>query len=272
MIFATEYLGSVGVGATSPHFFCASDDQVYVVKMQNNRYGTKVLISELIAAQIGKLLNLCFPHSQLIKIEESFLNKYPHLKATGLVPSVNFASRYIANTAYLEKHHLSKSENLPELAGVILFDHIFHNADRTNNRKNLIVSPQHTGYKIYAIDNSHLFRSGRWTNKSVMDLSEIVKVYYYRLFGLLLTSYISPNDFIPYLEKFKAIDDTQIKKIMQSVPDEWWNNKEESVILEEYIRTRKGMADKIFFKICKYIPKSSERKQRLIKTVTHIRK
>ena len=50
MLEAVEYIGRVGVGVTSPSLIKGDDGFTYVVKMQNNRLGTKVLVNEYIAA------------------------------------------------------------------------------------------------------------------------------------------------------------------------------------------------------------------------------
>ncbi|SHI39902.1 HipA family kinase [Propionispora hippei] len=252
MLFAKEYLGRVGVGATSPHFFCANDRNIYIVKLQNNRYGTKVLISELLASQLGNLLNLCFPASQCFTIDESFLESYPQLRAEGVTAGIHFASQYISHATYIDKYTFSQITNLHELAGVIFFDHLFHNADRTNNRKNLLVVSQAANCKAYAIDNSHLFRSGKWTNESVTFLANKIYIYYRRAFRMLLKNYLTPQDFKPYVEAFKKISKPQIRKVIQKIPSEWWTNPEEAQTLETFIEERQRIADRLYYALCQY--------------------
>ena len=67
MLKADMYMGRVGVGVTSPSLIKADDGYIYVVKMKNNRLGTKVLVNEYIAAWMGKKLNLPFPFSDCIE-------------------------------------------------------------------------------------------------------------------------------------------------------------------------------------------------------------
>ena len=168
MLIAVQYIGSVGVGVTRPQFFRADDEQIYVVKLQNNRLGSKVLVSEFLAAKLGELMNLCFPTSAIILINEQTVQKNQSLIPPEISLGRHFASLYLTNTEYVGKHNIYQAINTAEMAGVLLFDHMFHNADRADNRKNLLLRQEDDGYKIYAIDNSHLFRSGRWTlNPSV---------------------------------------------------------------------------------------------------------
>jgi len=256
MLIAVEYLGSVGVGATSPQFFRADDDNIYVVKLQNNRLGPKVLANEFVAARLGKLMNLCFPRSDIIQMSEQGLKKKQGPMTPAISPGRHFASLYLDNTEYVGKHNLHQAINKTEMAGVLLFDHLFHNADRANNKKNLLLRREETGCKIYAIDHSHLFRTGRWTLESLADLSSRIKPYYRHSFGILLKDYLSSQDFLPYVEKVGTINNKDIEKIMEEIPEEWLPNQLERQGLTHHITLRCAMAHKIFDILCDYIPQT----------------
>lgn len=240
MLTAVEHLGSVGVGVTSPQFFRAADNNIYIVKLQNNRLGPKVLVNEWIAAKIGAIMELCFPPSDIITI-----NGQQH-----------FASQYLEHGEYVGKHNLYKVTNIKEMAGIMLFDHIFHNADRTNNRKNLLICQETDGFKIYAIDNSHLFRSGLWTIESLNGLSQKIKTYYRYSFGLLLRDCLSPQDFLPYLEKIITMTKREIEEIVAEIPQEWLTDPNERQALLSYIKLRQSMVEEIWKILCNYIPKA----------------
>ncbi|GMA97862.1 HipA family kinase [Pelosinus sp. IPA-1] len=256
MLMATEHLGAVGVGVTAPQFFRADDGKIYVVKFQNNQLGSRVLASEFLAVQFGEIMNLCFPPSGIIGINEQMLQESPSLMELGVNPGRHFASQYLEHTQYLGKHNLSKAVNVAEMAGVMLFDHIFHNSDRTNNKKNLLIRREEAGYKIYAIDNSHLFGSGRWTLESVTHLATKIRVYYRYSYGLLLRDRLSPEDFLPYLEKVTELSDEHIETIVREIPEEWLPDEPERQGLIHYIKTRRDMVEDIWKILCKYIPRS----------------
>lgn len=254
MLIAVEYIGSVGVGVTTPQFFRADDQKVYVVKLQNNRLGPKVLVNEFLAAKLGKVMGLCFPNSGIIEInEETLQNQCPLTPEASL--GRHFASEYLEHAEYVGKHNLYKGINTAEMAGVMLFDHIFHNADRANNRKNLLIHQEDAGYKIYAIDNSHLFGSGKWTLESLNRLSTKIKIYYRYNFGLLLQDCLSPQDFLPYLDKIIKFINEDIEAIVEEIPNEWLPNDSERQGLIQYINMRRNMAEEIWETLCKYIPK-----------------
>jgi hypothetical protein len=254
MLIAVEHLGSVGVGVTAPQFFRADDGNIYVVKLKDNPLGSRVLASEFLAAKLGEILGLCFPPSSIIEIKEHTLQGKQDLAALETISGRHFASQYLDNTQYVGKNNLYQAVNTSEMAGILLFDHMFHNKDRANNTKNLLLRQEESGYKIYAIDNSHLFRSGRWTLESLNSLSTVITTYYRYSFGLLLKDCLSAQDFIPYLEKVKKLSNQQIDTLVREIPQEWLPDEPERQALARYIKIRRDMVEKIWIELCKQIP------------------
>ena len=166
----------------------------------------------------------------------------------------HFASQYLEHTEYVEEHNLSQGINISEMAGVMLFDCIFHNTDRANNKNNLLIRQEQEGYKLYAIDNSHLFRSGKWTLESLKILSPRIKPYCRNFYGTLLRDYLSAHDFLPYLEKVMTISNEAIETIVGQIPPEWLPDQFEKKELAHYIQIRRDMAEDIRDTLCKYIP------------------
>lgn len=245
MLTAIAYLGAVGLGVTSPQLFRADDGRIYVVKLMNNRLGPKVLSNELLACRLAELLGLCFPPGDVIRIGSSILEKSKRLKSARTPAGLHFASRYIADGRYVVRSNIRKVVNKEQMAGVMLFDHIFHNLDRTWNRRNLIISHTDDGYKIYAIDNSHLFKRGRWNAKWLEKLEPQIIMNYRRAFGWLLKHYLSTDDFRHYIEKVKDITDQQVADIIEEIPQEWLPDEAERQALLRYVLARRNMVDRI---------------------------
>lgn len=256
MLKAVKYFGEVGIGVTAPQLFRADDRKIYVVKLQSNQIGSKVLANEFIAAKIGEIMGLCFPLSDVIEITEQTINQNPHLTELGIIAGRHFASQYLNHTEYLKKNNLNKAVNIPEMAGVILFDHMFHNHDRNKNTKNILLRKENTGFRIYAIDNSHLIRSGTWTLKTINALSGAIFSYYRQSYGLLLNSYLCSQDFLPYIEKVANISNEDIENLVQEIPREWLPDSAERQAFQEFIIIRTGMVEKIWDVLCNHIPKS----------------
>ncbi|MPN61995.1 hypothetical protein SDC9_209741 [bioreactor metagenome] len=127
----------------------------------------------------------------------------------------------------------------------MLFDHMFHNLDRTWNRRNLIMYRNEDQSAIYAIDNSHLFKKGRWTVAWLAKLEPKIIMNYRRAYGWLLKHYLSVDDFKGYIEKVKAITDENIETIVTEIPMEWLPDDKERQALIHYIKARRDMIDKI---------------------------
>jgi hypothetical protein len=257
MVIATKYFGNVGSGVTAPQLFRANDRRFYVVKLQSNRLGLKILVNEFLAAKFGQIMGLCFPPHNIIEItEETLRQEDPGLITSGVNSGRHFASRLINRTEYVQKHNIAKAINKAELAGVILFDHLFHNSDRTSNYKNLLLRQETAGYKIYAIDNSHLFVYGKWTTALLNRLSKKIKIYYHYTYGLLLRYYLYAQDFFPYLESVANISDEQINNLVNDIPVEWLPDELERQALINYIQHRQNLLEPIWNKLCLYIPRS----------------
>lgn len=256
MLVATEYLGEVGAGITAPQFFRADDGNTYVVKFQGNRLNSRVAVSELFAAKIGQIMGLCFPPSDIIKVDKQLVNENPSLLEVGLNAGRHFASRFLDHAEDVGRKGLYKATNVSELAGVVLFDHIFYNADRARNKKNLLLRLEEEGYKVYAIDNSHLFRSSRWTIDSFNNLGSNIRIFYVMYYKNLLKDLLYARDFFTYLEKLKMISDEQIDCIVRDIPNEWLPSEQERLALAEYAKIRRDMADEIWNRLWKQIPRS----------------
>ena len=254
MLTALEYLGSVGIGVTTPQLFRAQDDKVYVVKLQNNRMGTKVLVNEYVACRFGQLMELCFPPSDLIEIDEQLFRKNGKLRRAGISRGPHFASQYLHSNRYVAKRDLQRAVNKSAMAGVMLFDHMFHNVDRTKNRKNLLVCHEDSADVLYAIDNSHLFVRGRWNAQSLEKMADRIVVNQWRAYGWLIKHFLIPDDFIPYVEKVRAIGQEELNQVVQSIPQLWLPKDQERAALLGYMMTRCNMIDDIVGKLCQSIP------------------
>lgn len=245
MLTAVMYLGAVGLGVTSPQLFRADDGKAYVVKLQNNRLGTKVLVNEYLACRLASPLGLCFPPGGFIRLEEELLQKSRRLRASRVSPGVHFASQYISGSKYVVRANIVKAQNKRQMAGVMLFDHMFHNLDRTWNRRNLIICRKEEGYLIYAIDNSHLFKRGKWNIDWLTKLEPQIIMNYRRAYGWLIKYFLTVQDFEGYILKVKALSDDEIAQIIADIPLEWLPNEQERSALMHYISYRRDMIDKI---------------------------
>lgn len=260
MLKAQKFLGCIGIGVTRPLMIEADDKNKYIVKLKNNRLGTKVLVNEYIANWFSKRIDLCFPSGEIIELPESFINNYSKLKRMHIKPGLHFASLYINNAKYVHRYNIEFIKNKPKIAGVMLFDHLMHNPDRTLNGKNMLITKEQNGYNFYAIDNSHLFGSGRWQKERLENLVDKVKVNHHRIYGTLLRHYLQKDDFTLYVEQFKAITKEQIEEMVSGIPIEWLQKEEEREAIKTFLIKRLQSADLVANKIIDTIDLSCKNK------------
>ncbi|WP_425059652.1 hypothetical protein SCACP_02480 [Sporomusa carbonis] len=258
MFRAVEYIGPVGLGATSPQLFRAQttngETKVCVVKLSINRLGSKVLVNELLAARFGDWLKLCFPPGGIIHIPPEVINTSKRLVASGTLPGRHFACEYLKGAGYVTKYNLHRAINKEQMAGVMLFDHLFHNPDRTENRRNLLVRKERDGYKLYAIDNSHLFRRGKWTIDMLAKLADNITINHRRAYGVLLKYYLKPIDLFAYAHTIKNIPDVDLSHLLESIPEEWLPDMAERQALLEFLIARRDKADWVAGQVAGLIP------------------
>lgn len=254
MLEAQKYLGFAGAGVTRPLLVEADDGCKYVVKLRENRLGTKVLANEYIASAFADKIDLCFPEGRIINFSETFIQSVKRLKKMQVKPGPNFASRYISRAKYVHRCHVDFIKDKNKIAGVLLFDHLLHNADRTLNAKNMLLEREDGGYRFYAIDNSHLFGSGRWRADRLEALADRVKINRHRLYGTLLRHYLKKLDFAAYIEAFKAMTQEDIAAIVEGIPHEWLPDREERAAVQKFLLKRLENIDFIAAKIMAALP------------------
>lgn len=263
MFRALAYIGPVGLGATSPQLFRAEtvsgERKICVVKLSANRLGAKVLVNELLAARFGQWLKLCFPAGGLIDIPAEVLSKSRRLTAAGVKPGWHFGCEYLKGVSYVTKYNLHRAVNKEQMAGVMLFDHLFHNPDRTENRKNLLIRKERDGYKLYAIDNSHLFRRGKWTIDMLRDFTEKITLNHRRSYGVLLKYYLQPEHFFRYARQVTALDRDTFVRLIEEVPREWLPDNCERQALLDFLAARSQKADWVAQRLSELIPDVNRR-------------
>lgn len=249
MLSAVEYIGPIGFGATSPQLFRCEDGKLYVVKLNNNKMGTKVLVNEYLAYWYAGQMELCFPPGGLVTLSPELLEKNRRFNE-----GPHFASLYLSNCRYVVRQDFPKAMNKKAMAGVILFDHMFHNLDRTKNRRNLLLRREGQGYMLYAIDNSHLFVRGRWDKGSLEMLADRLFINRKRAFGWLLKYFLRAADFYRYVGKVKGMNDSCLCRFVEQIPESWLPEEKEREALFSFMQVRRDRIEDIFWRICRSIP------------------
>lgn len=244
MVIIKRDLGAVGVGVTSPRLMLGKDGRRYVVKLMTNKVGPKVLANEWLGFRLARRVGLCVPCGEMVCIPPALVHKNRSLRKMCADEGVHFGSRYMTGCEYVGRRVMRLAVNKDEVVGTMLFDHLLYNDDRTLNRKNFLARWEGRGYRIYAIDHSHLLGSGRWTEASILRRGESYAVNERRVFGWLLRHYLTREKLAPYVERILSVTDDEVAEMIAEVPPAWLTDEDRAVVLR-FWQSRRGQTEEI---------------------------
>lgn len=147
----TRYVTPLREGGSLPAIVEADDLGTYVLKFRGAGQGTKVLIAELLAAEIGRALGLPIPEIVFADLDPILGRSEPDPEIQELIErsgGLNLAMDYLPGSFGFDA--LAVKEIDPELAAAIVwFDAYLTNVDRTVRNTNMLLWHR----KIWLIDN-----------------------------------------------------------------------------------------------------------------------
>ncbi|MGB8646335.1 MAG: HipA family kinase [Anaerolineae bacterium] len=143
-VTATRYMTPLREGGSLPAIVEASDGQLYVLKFRGAGQGTKALIAELIAGELGRALGLPIPELALVELDATMAHSEGDPEILDLL---NWSVGLNLGMAYLpgafSYNPLLQPPPAPELASAIVwFDAYLTNVDRTPRNTNLLIWKQ----------------------------------------------------------------------------------------------------------------------------------
>lgn len=243
MVILRRDMGAIGVGVTAPRLMLGADGHLYVVKLMNNKVGPKALANEWLGWRLARRIGLCVPRCEQVEVTRSLLVRSPRLRKVHAAEGVHFGSRYLAGCEYVGRGVMQRAVNKDEVVGVMLFDHLLYNDDRTLNRKNFLARWEGRGYHIYAIDHSHLLGSGRWSAESLLRRSETDSVNQRRVFGWLLRYHLTKDKLAPYVTRILSITEDEVRAVLEEIPPEWLTEAERDVVLRFWQMRQREVVD-----------------------------
>lgn len=265
MVIVERDLGAIGVGVTSPRLMLGKDGHRYVVKLMANKVGPKALANEWLGWRLARRVGLCVPRGEMVCIPPTLVRKSRYLRRVCADEGVHFGSRYLAGCEYVGRRVMRCSVNKDEVVGTMLFDHLLYNDDRTLNRKNFLARWEGRGYRIYAIDHSHLLGSGRWTEESILRRSESHEINQRRAFGWLLRHYLTWEKLAPYAARINSITDDEVADIIAEIPPAWLTDAERDIVLR-FWQTKRPQTEEVAERIASLAADIHRRaKRRMVK-------
>src|SRR6266436_670197 len=138
-VTASRYVTSLREGGSLPAIVEADDDGLYVLKFKGAGQGTKALIAELVAGEVGRLAGLPVPEIVFIELPVDLARTEPDAEIQGLIRNsggLNLALDYLPGSVTFDPLVYSPDEHLA--SAIVWFDAFVCNVDRTVRNTNML--------------------------------------------------------------------------------------------------------------------------------------
>lgn len=139
-VTATRYVTPLREGGSLPAIVEADDDGLYVVKFRGAGQGSKALLAELVAGEIGRALGLPIPEIVFIELDSALGRSEPDFEIQALLKAsvgLNLALDYLPGALPFDVQDVQRID--PQLASLIVwFDAYVTNVDRTARNTNML--------------------------------------------------------------------------------------------------------------------------------------
>ncbi len=139
-VTATRYVTPLREGGSLPAIVEADDDGLYVVKFRGAGQGTKALIAELIAGELGRAIGLPVPEIVFVDLDPDLGRSEPDAEIQDLIRAsggINLALDYLPGSVTFDP--LAERPPGALASSIVWFDALIGNVDRTARNANLLV-------------------------------------------------------------------------------------------------------------------------------------
>jgi hypothetical protein len=212
-VHVVRYITPLREGGSLPAIVEADDQGLYVLKFRGAGQGKKVLIAELVAGQIGKLVGLPVPELVLAELQTDLARSEPDAEVQHLIRAsggLNVAMDYLPRSITFDP--IAQTIDQALATNVVWFDSFIMNVDRTVRNTNMLMWHK----QLYLIDHGaalifhHHWRTAAEKADSPFPL---IKDHVF----LKLSGDLEKID----AEMKSKITETELAKIVQSIPGEW---------------------------------------------------
>jgi|SRR5579871_1950595 len=212
-------------GGSQAQLMRCDDESLYVVKFQNNPQGLRILINELVASRLARLIGIPVAQPAVVSVDKDLINGtedlvIQHRSGREICkPGLQFGSRYCGTPIgghvwdMFPVELKSRISNLKVFAGVLAFDIWLGNADE---RQAVFAQwESNRPYDAYIVDNGLCFNGCRWNFPLVPSRSRLYPSHY------VYDTITGIHSFEPWLTRIETIDQNIFIDIFDSIPSEW---------------------------------------------------
>lgn len=221
-------------GGSQAHLLEADDNNLYVVKFQNNPQHRRVLVNELVSASFLEYLQIWTARAELVRITRDFLIENPEVyiqlggRRVPVQPGWHFGSQYpgVSGTEpvydFLPDPLLRSVANLEGFRAILVFDKWMGNTD---SRQCVFFRAQvkewsgevRTAFVAVMIDHGFVFNGSAWqfTVSPGHGLYPRNKAY---------EQVHSLDDFRPWLDLVVHFPEEEVARALRRIPPEWFDD------------------------------------------------
>ena len=212
-------------GGAQGHLMLGADEQLWVVKFQNNPQHVRVLANEMLATRLAEAAGLSVPVTDVVEVSGWLIENTPELdvdlgrERVRCQAGLQFGARYVGGTMpgqvmdYLPEEQLGEIRNLEEFAGMLALDKWTGNA---NGRQAVFArKARERRYSASFIDQGYCFHAGDWKFEDVP-----LRGVYPR--NLVYAQVRGWESFEPWLTRLETMDATVMWRAAEAIPPEWY--------------------------------------------------
>jgi len=236
-------------GGAQAHLMRCDDGFYYIVKFQNNPQHLRILVNELLGTRLAARLGLPTPPVAVVEVARELIEYTSDLViqlGSGRIACQagwQFGSRFpgdptgMAVHDFLPDEQLREVENLPDFAGMLVFDKWTCN---TNGRQAIfLLEAGKSRYQAMMIDQGFCFNAGEWNfpDAPLRGLYARHRVY---------ESVRDMESFEPWLDRIeKRVNAALFDELTKDIPPEWytWDHDALFRLLEQLDRRRKRVPE-----------------------------
>jgi len=240
---ATRYVTPLREGGSVPAIMEADDDGLYVVKFRGAAQGPRVLIAELLAGEIGRLLGLRVPDLVLVDLDPTLGRSEPDTEIQELIVGsggLNLGLDYLPGSIGYDV-----ASRFPvtaeEASAITWFDAFVTNVDRTARNPNMLIWHR----QLWLIDHgASLYFHHSWDNYLERARSPFAPIAAHLLLPQASGLAEAKERFVPLLTS------EALQRIVETIPDDWLeatgdfeSPASHRAAYLEYLETRREAAD-----------------------------
>jgi hypothetical protein len=216
-LHATRYVTPFREGGSLPALVEAEDDGLYVLKFRGAGQGTKALVAELIAGEIGRVLGLPIPRLAFMHLDPALGRNEPDYEIRTLLESSagkNLAMDFLPGAITFDP--MANKIDAPLASEIVWFDALIMNVDRTARNTNMLMWHK----KLYLIDHgASLFFHHQWESAANKFESPFAAIKDHVLLRYATDVKAAGQKFKPMLSQ------DLLQSIVAPIPDDWLNGE-----------------------------------------------